>query len=406
MLETGQREIELRGGRIILHTRANDRHGIWQCRFRLGADRKLVRRSTRTSDLAEAKATAEELYEELRFRHREKIPFEKRTFKAVAEEYLKRAERDTEERKISAGRVYLIRGTLKRYLIPYFGHHRIDKIGQSDFSEYDEWRLNYWRTGDGAERIANNAALIPAPKTLVMEQSILRQVFRHAVERGDIEQIPYIRPKRAKTNRRGAFDVGEYRILMRTIRKLTQSTNHPRIKRDRERLALYVQFMIGTGLRVGEARNLKWNDVEIIGIGDGKKTALRLWVDGKTGKRAVIGTRGAKRAIRALLAQQGYKSLTEAQSFKRRIFTHDDGSTKRSFEVGFKSLLKRTGLENDRYGRPRTVYSLRHSYATFRLLYGDADIYILAKNMGTSVAMIEQHYGHVSTTLAADRLTK
>jgi hypothetical protein len=33
----------------------------------LGAANKLVRRSTRTTDLAEAKLTAEELYEELRF---------------------------------------------------------------------------------------------------------------------------------------------------------------------------------------------------------------------------------------------------------------------------------------------------------------------------------------------------
>ena len=36
-MEIGQREIELRGGRIVLYTRADDRHGIWQCRLRLGA---------------------------------------------------------------------------------------------------------------------------------------------------------------------------------------------------------------------------------------------------------------------------------------------------------------------------------------------------------------------------------
>jgi integrase len=66
--EIGQREIELRGVRIALYTRADDRHGIWQCRLRLGAERRLVRRSTRTTDLAEANLTAEELYEELRYK--------------------------------------------------------------------------------------------------------------------------------------------------------------------------------------------------------------------------------------------------------------------------------------------------------------------------------------------------
>ncbi len=39
-MELGQREFSLRGGRIILHTRADDRHGVWQCRLRLGTERK------------------------------------------------------------------------------------------------------------------------------------------------------------------------------------------------------------------------------------------------------------------------------------------------------------------------------------------------------------------------------
>ena len=93
-MEVGQREFRLRGGRIILHTRAEDSQGIWQCRMRLGADRKLVRRSTRTADLEEAKRTAEELYEELRFKHRGKQPLKARTFRRVAGDFLRKAERD------------------------------------------------------------------------------------------------------------------------------------------------------------------------------------------------------------------------------------------------------------------------------------------------------------------------
>jgi hypothetical protein len=50
-MEVGQREFKPRRGRIILHTRADDRHGVWQCRLRLGTERKLVRRSTKTTEL-------------------------------------------------------------------------------------------------------------------------------------------------------------------------------------------------------------------------------------------------------------------------------------------------------------------------------------------------------------------
>jgi integrase len=53
----------------------------------------------------------------------------------------------------------------------------------------------------------------------------------------------------------------------------------------------------------------------------------------------------------------------------------------------------------------RTLYSLRHTYATFRLQNG-VHQFTLAKNMGTSVAMLEQYYGHTSNVAAADELTK
>lgn len=35
-----QREFALRGGCIVLYTRADDRHVIWQCRIGLGAERR------------------------------------------------------------------------------------------------------------------------------------------------------------------------------------------------------------------------------------------------------------------------------------------------------------------------------------------------------------------------------
>ena len=47
-------------------------------------------------------------------------------------------------------------------------------------------------------------------------------------------------------------------------------------------------------------------------------------------------------------------------------------------------------------GMNRTIYSLRHFYGTQRLR-GNINPYILAKNMGTSVEMIEKFYGHILT---------
>jgi len=44
-----------------------------------------------------------------------------------------------------------------------------------------------------------------------------------------------------------------------------------------------------------------------------------------------------------------------------------------------------------------------YTYATFRLSEG-VDVYFLAQQMGTSVAMIEDHYGHVTPVKNADRI--
>ena len=52
-------------------------------------------------------------------------------------------------------------------------------------------------------------------------------------------------------------------------------------------------------------------------------------------------------------------------------------------------------LHDTKMGKERTLHSLRHNYATMVLTYERTSIYTLAKHMGTSVLMIEQHYGHV-----------
>jgi len=67
----------------------------------------------------------------------------------------------------------------------------------------------------------------------------------------------------------------------------------------------------------------------------------------------------------------------------------------------FKTILDEQKLRFDREGRPRTAYSLRHTYIGLRLMEG-ADIYQIAKNCRTSVEMIEKYYAaHIKTSLDA-----
>jgi len=87
------------------------------------------------------------------------------------------------------------------------------------------------------------------------------------------------------------------------------------------------------------------------------------------------------------------------------LFRLDDGTVSLNLRQTFKAFLKDTGLlECPRTGQQRTLYSLRHTYATLALLNDGMDVHTLARQMGTSIMMIERHYSHLTPRLRKDML--
>jgi integrase len=179
----------------------------------------------------------------------------------------------------------------------------------------------------------------------------------------------------------------------------------------------YVLILANTGIRVGEARNLKWRDLREIPPpkGSNQPPDIALYVTGKTGPREVVArTSDVKEYFKRLLELRtdelekialGIGKKSRAISMDDYIFCNRDGTTISSFKKSFATLLASAKVEEDTHGNKRTIYSLRHTYATFRLQEG-VHQFILAKNMGTSTAMLEKHYGHTSNVASAAELTK
>ena len=88
------------------------------------------------------------------------------------------------------------------------------------------------------------------------------------------------------------------------------------------------------------------------------------------------------------------------------VFTFSNGYQPTSLNGAFKRLMRDSGLLKDADGQNRTLYSLRHTYATLELLRANTDIHTLSKQMGNSAAVIEQHYSKLTATMAADRLAE
>lgn len=87
-----------------------------------------------------------------------------------------------------------------------------------------------------------------------------------------------------------------------------------------------------------------------------------------------------------------------------KLFRLENGNSTNELGKAFKKALEECGLKDSPDG-PRTLYSLRHSYITWQLLRRDLRLDILAKQCGTSVAMIEQHYSHVVPSMFEEELS-
>ena len=87
------------------------------------------------------------------------------------------------------------------------------------------------------------------------------------------------------------------------------------------------------------------------------------------------------------------------------MFRLSDGTQPKSLHTTFKWLLHFAHLTYDaKTKQQRTLYSLRHAYATLALMDDAIDIHTLARQMGTSVGMLEKHYSKLTATMAAEKL--
>ena len=138
------------------------------------------------------------------------------------------------------------------------------------------------------------------------------------------------------------------------------------------------------------------------------KTATKLYVSGKNKERTLFGRDNTTNDIfnideRLNIYRYGNNDGTHDQ-LDGYVFSTADGDQIKSFKKGLRALLEAAGVRHDSRGKERDAYSVRHYYATPRLTK-EISVYMLAENMGTSVPVIESHYGHLKPEMVSDELT-
>ena len=271
--------------------------------------------------------------------------------------------------------------------------------------DYEELqRFAKWRAGKmGREPIAS---------TLNTHHCDLNRVFEEAIERGYMNRshVPVLINKGRDSTRRPDFSVDEYRKLIRVLPSWIDKKREGKSRDMRHLLRDYVLILANTGIRHGtEADNLRWKHITL--FEEKGDVFLEMSVRGKTGRRDIICRSGTVNYLKRIqgwcpdVADMSFEELIKAK-IDSPVFRLSDGTASLNLRQTFKRLMIDTGLLTcARTGQNRTLYSFRHTYATFALLNDGMDIHTLAIQMGTSIAMIERHYSHLTPRLRKEMLT-
>jgi integrase len=382
-----------RGGEVVLYKRGDSTR--WQARFKL-KDLKWHRVATKHINIQYAAEVACEAYDRARFLFAENIPISSKRFDVAAdlavEEMRRQLAADVGK---SVYNDYIT--VITKYLIPYFGKYNINTIGYEELQAFGAWR----------EKLMGRK---PVASTVTTHISAINRVYDVAIERGWIaqQQVPKIKNTGAKGTAREAFSKSEYASLTSYMVKWCEKGHTDKTKQMRQLLRDYVLILANTGMRHGtEAANLKWKDVAFIKKAD--EYYLQLTVSGKRGRRSLIARHQTEVYLERLYKRQPHlaKFATLEKLLEKKInepvFKLASGEVTKNLAGTFRVLMKESGLDKDReVKQKRTLYSLRHTYAHEVLMKERMDVYTLAKQMGTSVKMIEQHYGHLNPALKAD----
>jgi integrase len=391
-------------GDVVLFKRKSS--AIWQARIKRYSGNWLDI-TTKENDFDKAKQAAEKQYHYMRYLQDEgKVDVTKK-FESVATQTIRELQAELDSGIGKTVYKDYIRA-INNYLIPSFKSVYIHKIDTKQILRLEQFRL---------EKIGHT----PNRSTINTHNAALNKVFKTAVNKGFMLslQVPDLPNNGSKPKSRPYFDKAEYREVYTNLRAFAKTGHQNKTKEIRELLRDYVLILTNTGMRCGtESLNIRWNNIRQIKVNDNYMIdeygaeALQIAVDGKTGKRTLIARDYQNSVTTPLLRIAKRFSELKGLSFEQlikhneKVFRLSSGSVPEMERLSkaFITFLKQNDLHKNIEGDGRSLYSLRHTYATFQILDG-LDMETLAVQMGTSVGMLEKHYSKLKPYMKSKLLS-
>lgn len=283
---------------------------------------------------------------------------------------------------------------LRRYYEPFFGKTPIDKVDTAMMRQFATWLTN--------EMGVSHSSML----AILSFGSV---VLKTAYDDDLIKRLPSMPRRGQKPSPRPAFTKDNYRKLLETLKKVEQGK--PEIAFNGNavdwELRAIVTFMVNSFFRPGDLFAVQNKHVEVVPADEDGPSFLRIDAPSSKGHEAPIITMPVAVAIynRTLEAHRraGFGKPDDyvfLPSRKNRRYAHE--IVRRQFRL----VLIHAGLLTSPKGVDRTLYSLRHSAITFRLLNAkDLDLVTLARTARTSVEMIDRYYAaSLTAELNRDKL--
>jgi integrase len=226
-------------------------------------------------------------------------------------------------------------------------------------------QIKGWRDALGLSKASSNRTLVALKAALNLAVRERNVVAAQGQEWRDVKPLP------GASNRRDLYlDLAQRRALLAASQGAIRNL---------------IEAVMLTGARAGELVNARRSQF------DARTGSITL--SGKTGSRTIPLSRPAV----VLFARLAKSKLPAAL-----LLTRDDG---KPWAHSDWDELVRQAASSAKLPKGTCLYTLRHSFVTTALTGGLATLDV-ARLVGTSVTMIEKHYGHLVASAARERLAQ
>jgi len=356
---------------------------------------KIIKKTTKTTDLRLAKEFAKNFYTDILLREKNLLPVSQSPiFRKCAESLLGEQETRIRRGELNPKLNINDKSLLKAHIYPFFENMDVRSITYKHLNEF----------------LGKLADADLAPASQQKHLALISKILKHAHREGYLERLPPLPTIKQKDTPRGWFSREEYEVLKDTARQIvhdkeqTHSVLRQQITYEMQYL---IWFMVNTFLRPSDVKLLKHRHIEVV---SGKHSFLRIFTDSsKTTNRPIVSMPAAVRVYQDLVKEheKSAKSVGKENYIFYPEITEEKDRWKAMDRMSrqFDYIVRAAELKTSPTGEERTLYSLRHTAIMFRLTMGDLDLLTLARNARTSVEMIERFYAnHLTPEMNVEKI--